>query len=265
MIDVKGFFDKVRKDVASAQQRINAQRYENFKASQEIQAPTTEGQQSQGQTANPTALLPAVEPPSQAEIEQYKQNIKDLQVETLQANQIMDQSFSRVADNLKTGLNVELAALKQRQKALADGAAILQEVLSKPFDDFFQTIARGGKDAFKAFTDGLKDVIKQLAIAAAKAVLFGAITALITGGPFLQIAKGLFSGFGGFAIPKLASGGIVTKSTFANIGEDGAEAIIPLDRASDFMSPQTLELRVEGTDLVALMRNSEGAYNRTFG
>lgn len=36
-------------------------------------------------------------------------------------------------------------------------------------------------------------------------------------------------------VPKLATGGIVTRSTIANIGEDGAEAIVPLERNTEWI------------------------------
>ena len=42
------------------------------------------------------------------------------------------------------------------------------------------------------------------------------------------------SGFS-FNMPKLATGGIVTRSTIANIGEDGAEAIVPLERNTEWI------------------------------
>ena len=38
-----------------------------------------------------------------------------------------------------------------------------------------------------------------------------------------------------FKIPMLATGGIVTKSTIANIGEAGREAVLPLDRNTQWM------------------------------
>jgi hypothetical protein len=38
-------------------------------------------------------------------------------------------------------------------------------------------------------------------------------------------------------IPRLASGGIATKSMLANIGEAGAEAVIPLSKLADWFSP----------------------------
>ena len=43
-------------------------------------------------------------------------------------------------------------------------------------------------------------------------------------------------------IPKLATGGIVTSSTFANIGEDGAEAVVPLERNKGWMRTMAKEI-----------------------
>ena len=41
---------------------------------------------------------------------------------------------------------------------------------------------------------------------------------------------------GGINIPRLATGGIVTGSTIANIGEYGKEAVLPLDRNTGWMN-----------------------------
>ena len=48
-------------------------------------------------------------------------------------------------------------------------------------------------------------------------------------------------------IPRLADGGIVTRSTLANIGEAGPEAVIPLDRMGDFGGGDTYNIYVNGT------------------
>ena len=43
-------------------------------------------------------------------------------------------------------------------------------------------------------------------------------------------------------IPRLATGGIVTSSIFANIGEDGAEAVVPLERNKGWMRTMAKEI-----------------------
>lgn len=47
-------------------------------------------------------------------------------------------------------------------------------------------------------------------------------------------------------IPMLATGGIVNKPTLAMIGEKGAEAVIPLDRMSDFAGQQPINVYLDG-------------------
>lgn len=48
-------------------------------------------------------------------------------------------------------------------------------------------------------------------------------------------------------IPRLADGGIVTRSTLANIGEAGPEAVIPLDRFGDLGGGDTYHIHISGT------------------
>ena len=45
-----------------------------------------------------------------------------------------------------------------------------------------------------------------------------------------------------FKVPRLATGGIITSSTIANIGEDGAEAIVPLERNKGWMRVMAKEI-----------------------
>jgi hypothetical protein len=47
-------------------------------------------------------------------------------------------------------------------------------------------------------------------------------------------------------IPMLANGGIVNKPTLAMIGEKGSEAVIPLDRMSDFTGQQPINVYLDG-------------------
>ena len=45
-----------------------------------------------------------------------------------------------------------------------------------------------------------------------------------------------------FKIPRLATGGIITSSTIANIGENGAEAVVPLERNKGWMRTMAKEI-----------------------
>jgi hypothetical protein len=65
------------------------------------------------------------------------------------------------------------------------------------------------------------------------------------------------------AIPKFAEGGVVTSATLGVFGEAGPEAVMPLDRLEEFLSPRELrvtgQIKSSGKDLVVIIDN----YNRT--
>jgi len=96
------------------------------------------------------------------------------------------------------------------------------------------------KDPFKTMTEGLKQMVIQLGIAVAKALIFDAIMAAITGGTALasgaaKAGAGLGSALLGGMIPQHAEGGITTGPSIGMIGEAGPEAILPLDRFRGFV------------------------------
>lgn len=64
------------------------------------------------------------------------------------------------------------------------------------------------------------------------------------------------------SIPKFAEGGVVTSATLGVFGEAGPEAVMPLDRLEDFLSPREMrvtgQIKASGKDLVVVIDN----YNR---
>ena len=116
-------------------------------------------------------------------------------------------------------------------KWLSDKIFDLVTALPKKIYEFLSGIASDilnlGKDLGNWIIDGLVSAIK----AAAGAVM-SAVQSIIPN--VSDIAGGIASSVGGFfksVIPGLAEGGIVTKPTLAVIGEAGAEAVIPLNKA----------------------------------
>ena len=199
--------------------------------------------------------------------EPLKQDINEIGLRSQTAGDLAAEGFNRASEELSASINrtnILTSAQKRYNQALGV-SQILADKLSGTFDGVFTAISKG-QNAFKAFRDGLKQVVLDLIKAAAKAAIFAAITSIIFpgAGSFKGVFSNIFSQVGGFKLPKLASGGIVTRSTIANVGEDGAEAIIPLDRINEFRGGQELQLRVEGTELVALLKNSEDIYNRLY-
>lgn len=61
------------------------------------------------------------------------------------------------------------------------------------------------------------------------------------------------------AIPKFAEGGVVTSATLGVFGEAGPEAVMPLDRLEEFLSPRELhvvgEIKSSGKDLMVIIDN----------
>ena len=103
-----------------------------------------------------------------------------------------------------------------------------------------------GKDIGGWIIGGIVDAIK----AAAGAVM-DAVASIIPNPA--DIVGGVVGSVGGFfksVIPGLAEGGIVTKPTLAVVGEAGAEAVIPLNKAGS-LGGTTINLTVNagmGTD-----------------
>lgn len=64
------------------------------------------------------------------------------------------------------------------------------------------------------------------------------------------------------SVPKFAEGGIVTSATLGVFGEAGPEAVMPLDKLEEFVSPRDLRvtgnIKASGKDLVVVIDN----YNR---
>lgn len=114
---------------------------------------------------------------------------------------------------------------------------------------------QGIKDIFSGAFGGLKSVAKA-PINGIIALINGALSAITSGINAVKRALNKISvdipswvpGFGGkkfgfnFSmssapkIPMLANGGIATRSTIANIGEAGREAVLPLDRNTEWMN-----------------------------
>lgn len=155
----------------------------------------------------------------------------------------------------------------KKYKQLEDSLKVGQVLVNKfggAFDALFDNIGKGAKTAFQAFRDAIKQVLAELVKAIVKAAVFAGIAAIFTGGASFGASFGsIFKDLAGFKL--FADGGLVTQPTRGIVGEAGPEAVIPLDRLfNGGGGKQELELRVEGTELVALLKNSESTYNRLF-
>jgi len=177
-------------------------------------------------------LLSAISDQMQKQAQKEKEkaffNIGGVAPQKTQALAAFDQ---KEAENKQRLLGIEQSRLDvianinnkfKEQKALA-------ETIGGAFQNLFQNIANGA-NPFETLSNAVKQLVVDLAAAAAKMFLIKAIMTAIN--PAAGAAKGaggiLGSLIGG--ITPFATGGIVSRPTLGMVGEAGTEAILPLDR-----------------------------------
>lgn len=108
----------------------------------------------------------------------------------------------------------------------------------------FNMATRGGEDFFTNMANYLKDFIKQMLIAAGVAAVLSAVFGAGIGS-FGSIFKGLIG------LPKMAHGGIVNGPTPLIAGENGPEAILPLNAMAGMGG--NLVTKISGKDLLIML------------
>jgi hypothetical protein len=159
---------------------------------------------------------------------------------------------------------------------LLNEAASTASFIAQGVGSIFQALAQG-ENIGEAVTNMFRNMVLELAQLVVQALIFKAImTALGMGGvPVPSSGGDILGGLGKLlGFPKLAEGGIVSKPTFAMVGEGGeSEAIMPLSKLDSFfgkafsagansgdtMSGGSFVLR--GNDLVLAMQRSNYSLN----
>jgi len=259
---IRAFYDNVKAELEKqgkeVEEKVNQQKI-SISPTPEVEAVTTGGQPS-GERSN------------FFKIESLSKEIEFTQLLSVEQTNLADGIGKVAIANLSAGLSAVIAA--DKQKKLNESLARTESIVSlfaPAFDDMFSTIITGGKNAFQSLISSIRQLILELVKAIAKAAIFAALITLIAPGStvgklgFGGAFKKLLGGFSGLGDTFFADGGIVNRPTRGLVGESGPEAIIPLDRIfGGGGGGQELELRVEGTELVALLKNSESIYNRIF-
>jgi len=198
------------------------------------------------------------------------------------------------AENKQRLLGIEqsrLAAIDAMNKKLAEQQAIAQTI-GNSFANLFQTMANA-ENPFEALSNYAKQLVVDLAAAAAQMLIIDAITAALNpGAAAAKKAGGIVGSItggnggkqtgGGFLerllksfIP-FAEGGIVSRPTLGMVGEAGTEAILPLDRFQGMLAQSfqmgsvsgngggtqtvVLDTRISGNDLWLTQRRTD--FNR---
>ena len=144
----------------------------------------------------------------------------------------------------KNGAKAAWDGVKSVFGAVADW---FKNVFTKAWDGVRKVFSVGGK-IFDGIKDGIANVFKTVVngiiggINKVIAVPFNAINGVLNKIRSVSVAgiepfKGLikYNALSVPQIPKLATGGIVTGSTIANIGENGREAVLPLENNTEWM------------------------------
>lgn len=175
--------------------------------------------------------------------------------------------------NVVTALNEQLATLQAQTQTVGIG---IQGVASGIAEvaDVFDSLAQRGISSFQEFSRGAIKAIREVLSATIKLGVANAVANSLknvaTINPFLipviagaagALASGAFNSIlNSLKIPALAEGGFVNKPTLALIGEDGPEAVVPLDRMGDFGGSGEFVLR--GDDLLLIMNRALARQNR---
>jgi hypothetical protein len=139
---------------------------------------------------------------------------------------------------------VEAAAISEAAKEqakfnfLLNEAATTAQFISQGVGSIFQALAQG-ENIGEAVTNMFKNMVLELAQLVVQALIFKAIMSALGMGGVPMPSNGGGEILGGLGkllgFPKLAEGGIVSKPTFAMVGEGGeSEAIMPLSKLDNF-------------------------------
>jgi hypothetical protein len=153
---------------------------------------------------------------------------------------------------------------KKFEEQQAAAAALKMQLIETAFNGFENLInvATSAEASFDLIKKALFDMIKQLALAVAKALIFKAVMGAVSGGATV-VGGAVGGGFLG-KIFGFATGGIVTGPTAAMIGEGTeAEAVLPLSQLDALLSnsggnmPYVLSTSIRGADLQLVMRRAD--------
>jgi tape measure domain-containing protein len=135
-------------------------------------------------------------------------------------------------------------------------------------DSTFKSIIAGTA----TFEEVMRDMIKQMLIQLASLIAqFAILSVLMPGSSLVKGGLGKFIG-GGFGIPQMASGGIVSGPVIAQVGEyagaqHNPEVIAPLDKLQSMMGGQSVQVtgKISGRDILLTSERNAIDRNRVRG
>ena len=160
--------------------------------------------------------------------------------------------FTGLWNGLKNGASQAWNGIKS---VFSKVATFFKDIFSKAWQGVKNVFSTGGK-IFDGIKDGIASAFKNIVNAIIKginkvvSVPFKAINKVLGKVRNVSIAgispfKNLISNINAPQIPLLAKGGIVRKATNAIIGEDGAEAVMPLEKNTGWIKQLAKEIAAE--------------------
>ena len=159
------------------------------------------------------------------------------------------------------------------KEKFSDAWTAIKEVFSG-WGDFFGGLWDTIKEKFSAIGTKISEAIGGAVKSGINGIISSIESTINSGIGLINGAIGLINKLPGVNVgtiglvsfPRLAKGGIVDRSTLAEIGEDGAEAVIPLERNTEWMKLVAKglgdELKVNASDNTALLNKLDGIYDR---
>lgn len=144
--------------------------------------------------------------------------------------------------------------------------------IAQSMANFIDSTFRSIIDGTATFEEVMRNMIKQMLIQLASLIAqFAILSVLMPGSSLVKGGLGKFIG-GGFGIPQMASGGIVSGPVIAQVGEySGAqhnpEVIAPLDKLQSMMGGQSVQVtgKISGRDILLTSERNAIDRNRVRG
>ena len=144
--------------------------------------------------------------------------------------------------------------------------------IAQSMANFIDSTFRSIIDGTATFEEVMRNMIKQMLIQLASLIAqFAILSVLMPGSSLVKGGLGKFIG-GGFGIPQMASGGIVSGPVIAQVGEyagaqHNPEVIAPLDKLQSMMGGQSVQVtgKISGRDILLTSERNAIDRNRVRG
>lgn len=189
------------------------------------------------------------------EKEQRLRQLDEIQAKGIMTEEALTQARINAVEIAKLKSKEARESLDEDMKALEEGAKSVASTFASSVGDAMADVILEGKNMQAVFDSVFKSVMRTAIETFTRIAIEAAILRGSTGG--LGVLGGIFAvgaiGGGAFKGIKLAEGGVVRKPTFAQVGEAGPEAVIPLERLGKFGGDvqvsvvQTNNITLQGT------------------